>query len=317
MPGTAVKDLYQHLGVSRTATPEELKKAYRKLTRQYHPDRNPGDAEAEERFKDVSTAYEVLGDADKRKLYDEFGDISLTQGFDAERARAYRARSGGFPGFSGAGGDAVFDDFGQARATSFEDLLSALFRGGPGGSRARPAARRGADVTGEIAVSLMDALHGVAVPLRVDMGGQARTLDVKVPQGVPDGGKLRLRGQGGPGQPPGDVILTVRVKPHDHMRREGHDLHLRLPVSADEAYRGGPIEGVPTPWGPVALKLPAGAQNGQKLRLRGKGVQVPGRDPGDLYVTLDVRLPEAGDEELLAALQRLQGSHGVRATLHL
>lgn len=317
MPGTAVKDLYQHLGVSRTATPEELKKAYRKLTRQFHPDRNPGDAEAEERFKDVSTAYEVLGDPDKRKLYDEFGDMSLTQGFDAERARAYRARQGGFPGFSG-GGDAMFDDFGQARATSFEDLLSALFRGGAGGGpRGRPAARRGSDVTGEISVSLMDALHGVAVPLRVDMGGQARTLDVKVPQGVPDGGKLRLRGQGGQGQPPGDVILTVRVKPHDHMRREGHDLHLRLPVSAFEAYRGGPIEGVPTPWGPVTLKLPAGAQNGQKLRLRGKGVQVPGRDPGDLYVTLDVRLPEAGDEALLEALERLQGSHSVRASLHL
>jgi curved DNA-binding protein len=310
-----VKDLYQHLGVGRTASPEEIKKAYRKLTRQYHPDRNPGDAEAEERFKDVSTAYEVLGDPEKRKLYDEFGDISLTQGFDPERARAYRSRQGGFPGFPG-GGDAVFDDFGQARATSFEDLLSALFRGGPGGAR-RPTARRGVDVTGEIAVSLMDALHGVSVPLRVDLGGQARTLDVKVPQGVPDGGKLRLRGQGGPGQPAGDVILTVRVKPHDHMRREGHDLHLRLPVSAFEAYHGGPIEGVPTPWGPVTLKLPPGAQNGQKLRLRGKGVQVPGRDPGDLYVTLDVRLPAAGDEALLAALQRLQGHEKVRAGLHL
>lgn len=313
-----MKDLYQHLGVARTATPEELKKAYRKLTRQYHPDRNPGDAEAEEKFKDVSTAYEVLGDPDKRKLYDEFGDISLTQGFDPERARAYsRSRGGGFPGF-GSGGGAVFDDFGEARATSFEDLLSALFRGGgQGGPRGRPAARRGADVTGEISVSLMDALHGVSVPLRIDMSGQARTLDVKVPQGVPDGGKLRLRGQGGAGQPPGDVILTVRVKPHDHMRREGHDLHLRLPVSAYEAYHGGPIEGVPTPWGPVTLKLPPGAQNGQKLRLRGKGVQVPGRDPGDLYVTLDVRLPEAGDEELLAALERLQGSAKVRASLHL
>jgi DnaJ-class molecular chaperone len=318
MPGPAVKDLYQHLGVARTATPDELKKAYRKLTRQYHPDRNPGDAEAEEKFKDVSTAYEVLGDPDKRKLYDEFGDISLTQGFDPERARAYsRSRQGGFPGF-GSGGGAMFDDFGEARATSFEDLLSALFRGGgQGGARARPTARRGADVTGEISVSLMDALHGVSVPLRIDMGGQARTLDVKVPQGVPDGGKLRLRGQGGAGQPAGDVILTVRVKPHDHMRREGHDLHLRLPVSAYEAYRGGAVEGVPTPWGPVTLKLPAGAQNGQKLRLRGKGVQVPGRDPGDLYVTLDVRLPEAGDDDLLEALARLQGDAKVRASLHL
>ncbi len=311
-----MKDLYQHLGVSRSASPDEIKKAYRKLTRQYHPDRNPGDDKAEERFKDVSTAYEVLGDADKRKLYDEFGDISLTQGFDAERARAYRSRQGGFPGFSG--GEEVFHDFGEARATSFEDLLSALFRGGggPGGVR-RPVARRGADVTGEIAVSLMDALHGVSVPLRVDMGGQGRTLDVKVPQGMPDGGKLRLRGQGGPGQPAGDVILTVRVKPHDHLRREGADLHLRLPVTVLEAYRGGAVEGVPTPWGPVTLKLPAGAQNGLKLRLKGKGVQVPGRDSGDLYISLDVRMPAAGDEDLLEALERVQGDERVRAGLHL
>src|SRR5690606_17115657 len=130
--------------------------------------------------------------------------------------------------------------------------------------------------------------------------------DVKVPQGVPDGGKLRLRGQGGPGQPPGDVILTVHVRPHEHMRREGRDLHLRLPVTAYEAYRGGPVENVPTPWGPVTLKLPGGAQNGQKLRLRGKGVQIPGRDPGDLYVTLDVRLPAGGDERVLEALRQAQ-----------
>ncbi|WP_266221043.1 DnaJ C-terminal domain-containing protein [Paraliomyxa miuraensis] len=316
-----MKDLYQHLGVSRTASADEIKKAYRKLTRQYHPDRNPGDAEAEERFKDVSTAYEVLGDADKRTLYDEFGEVSLTQGFDPDKARAYaRARQGGFGGFGGGfGSEAGFSDFGEARATSFEDLLSALFRGGPGpgGAPRRPTARRGADVSGEITVSLMDALHGVSVPLRIDMGGQARTLDVKVPQGVPDGGKLRLRGQGGPGQPAGDVILTVHVRPHEHMRREGHDLHLRLPVSAYEAYRGGAIESVPTPWGPVTLKLPAGAQNGQKLRLRGKGVQVPGRDAGDLYITLDVRMPAGGNERLLEVLRQAQEHEQVRASMHL
>lgn len=312
-----MKDLYQALGVSKTASADEIKKAYRKLTKQYHPDRNPGDAEAEEKFKDVSTAYEVLGDADKRKLYDEFGDMSLTQGFDAEKARAYRqARAGGFgPGM----GDGVFHGFDEARATSFEDLLSALFRGGPGGpgGARRQVVRRGADVTGDISVSLMDALHGVTVPLRVDMGGKGKTLSVKVPQGVPDGGKLRLRGQGGPGQPNGDVILTVRVKPHEHLKRDGKHLYLRLPVTAFEAYRGGPVEDVPTPWGPVTLKLPKGAQNGQKLRLRGKGVQVPGRDAGDLYVTLDVRMPDAGDEDLLAALEKAQGSTDARAGLHL
>ncbi|MCH9681093.1 MAG: J domain-containing protein [Deltaproteobacteria bacterium] len=309
-----MKDLYKSLGVSRTANPAEIKKAYRKLTRQYHPDRNPGDAEAEERFKDVSTAYEVLGNDDKRSAYDEFGEVSLTQGFDADKARAYKSRRGGF---SPPGGGAVFDDLGDARATSFEDLITAMFGGGGQGATRRPVNRRGANIKGDISVSLMDALHGVSVPLRIDQAGQGRTLDVKVPQGMPDGGKLRLRGQGGPGQPSGDVILTVRVKNHDHLRREGRDLHLRLPVSAYEAYRGGPIEDVPTPWGPVTLKLPAGAQNGLKMRLRGKGVQVPGRDTGDLYVTLDVRLPGAGHEGLLEALEQAQGREQVRTGMHL
>lgn len=313
-----MKDLYQHLGVSRTATAEEIKKAYRKLTRQYHPDRNPGDEAAEEKFKDVSTAYEVLGDADRRKLYDEFGEISLTQGFDAEKARAYRQRGRGFgPGFGSSGGGPMFDDFGEARATSFEDLLSALFRGGNAGAAPRPVKRRGANVEGDISVSLMDALHGVTVPLRIDQGSQGRTLDVKVPKGMPDGGKLRLRGQGGKGQPNGDVILTVRVKPHERMRREGKDLHLRLPVTAYEAYRGGTLDHVPTPWGPVSLKIPKGAQNGQRLRLRGKGVQISGRDPGDLYITLDVRMPDPGNEDLLEALRKLQSSDDPRADLHL
>lgn len=313
-----VKDLYQHLGVSRTANADEIKKAYRKLTRQYHPDRNPGDEAAEEKFKDVSTAYEVLGDADKRTLYDEFGEMSLTQGFDANKARAYRQRSSGFPpGFGGSGGGPMFDDFGEARATRFEDLLTALFRGGGPAGASRPTTRRGSDVKGDISVSLLDALHGVSVPLRIDQGSQGRTLDVKVPQGMPDGGKLRLRGQGGKGQPNGDVILSVRVKPHDHMRRDGRNIHLRLPVTAFEAYRGGALDNVPTPWGPVTLKLPPGAQNGQRLRLRGKGVQITGRDPGDLYITLDVRMPDPGDDELLAALRKLQGHADPRGDLHL
>ena len=208
----------------------------------------------------------------------------------------------------------MFTDYGEANATSFEDLLSALFRGGQG----RPVTpRRGSNVTGDISVSLMDALHGVEVPLRIDQSGQGRTLTVKVPRGMPDGGKLRLRGQGGRGQPNGDIILSVRVKSSEHMRREGNDLHLRLLITSYEAYRGGAVDNVPTPWGPVTLKLPAGAQNGQKLRLRGKGVQISGRDPGDLYVTLDVRLPERGDKELLEVLRRLQEDEDPRKDMVL
>ncbi|NVB41676.1 J domain-containing protein [Pseudenhygromyxa sp. WMMC2535] len=326
-----MKDLYASLGVERTASQDEIKKTYRKLTRQFHPDKNPGDKAAEERFKEVSQAYEVLGDKEKRELYDEFGEMSLTQGFDAERARAYKqARSQGFgggyggsPGFGGGGfgpgGFSYnFNDFGDARETSFDDLLSRLFGGGrvhagaDAFGRGAPRSRRGQDVHGEISVTLMDSLLGVTVPLRVETNGDsARTLDVKVPEGITDGGKLRLRGQGGQGDPAGDIILTVRVLPGKNLQRDGTNLRSKLPVTALEAYRGGPVD-VPTPWGPVTMRLPAGVQNGQTMRLRDKGVRLRGEPRGDLFVTLDVRLPPPGDEELLAVLERLQGEEELR-----
>lgn len=329
-----MKDLYQSLGVERSASQDEIKKAYRALTRRFHPDKNPGDKSAEDRFKEVSNAYEVLGDADKRSLYDEFGEMSLTQGFDAERARAYkqaRSRSyaggggypGGFPGGGPGGGPGGyssygFSDFGDARETSFDDLLSRLFGGGRvsgdvfGRAQRGPVTRRGADIHGEISVSLLDSVLGVTVPLRIESaGGQARTLDVRVPEGLTDGGKLRLRGQGAPGDPPGDIILTVGVLAGKNLERDGTNLRMKLPVTAYEAYRGGPID-VPTPWGSVTMKLPAGTQNGQTLRLRDKGVRIRGEARGDLFVTVDIRMPEGGDEELLAALERLQGQTAVR-----
>lgn len=326
--GARVKDLYQTLGVPRTASKQEIKKAYRALTQKFHPDKNPGDKAAEDRFKEVSAAYEVLEDEDRRKLYDEFGDISLTQGFDPERARAYQQAQRGFgtrPGPGGFGGF-QFHDFGDARETSFDDLLSRLFGGGriddmgfggPGGGPGGRIRRRGQDLSGDLRIGFLEALHGTTVPLRVDSnGGGSRTLDVKVPAGFPDGSKLRLRGQGGPGQPPGDILLTVHVGAHPRMTRDGQNLHMILPVTAYEAYRGGPVD-VPTPWGAVTLKLPAGSQNRQTLRLRGKGIHAAGKPDGDLLVTLDVRMPAAGDEDLLAALQRLQADEKVREDVQM
>lgn len=321
-----MKDLYQTLGVAKSASQQEIKKAYRALTQKYHPDKNPGDNAAEERFKDVSSAYEVLGDGERRKLYDEFGDISLTQGFDPERARAYQQAQrgyGGAPGGPGGFGGFQFHDFGDARDTSFDDLLSRLFGGGrindmnfggPGGSRIR---RRGQDLSGEIRVGFLEALKGTTVPLRVDSeSGGHRTLDVKVPAGFPDGSKLRVRGQGGKGDPPGDILLTVRVGAHPRMSREGQNLRMTLPVTALEAYRGGSVD-VPTPWGAVTLKLPAGTQNRQTLRIRGKGIHQSGRPDGDLLVTLDVRMPAPGDEELLEVLERLQADQDVRGDVQM
>ncbi len=319
-----MKDLYETLGVGRNASASEIKKAYRSLTRKYHPDKNPGDKAAEERFKSVSSAYEVLADSDRRANYDEFGDMSLTQGFDAQRARAYKANQERAYAGSGFGGgfpmdDSMFENVGDAKATSFDDLLGRLFGGGRvRSSPTQPRARKGADISGDISVSFNDALHGTTVPLRIDSAdGGMSTLDVKVPAGMKSGGKLRLRGKGGAGSPPGDIILTVKVGSHKLLSREGNDLRLRLPVTALEAYRGGAID-VPTPWGTVTVKLPAGSQSGQTLRLRGRGVRPSGNQPaGDLLVALDVRLPEAGDERLLELLTDLQGSANPRASLVL
>ncbi len=320
-----MKDLYQSLGVKRDASKADVKKAFRKLTQQYHPDKNPGDKQAEERFKEVSTAYEVLGDEDKRKLYDEFGEMSLTQGFDPKRARAYKQARSGFGGGAGRGGfpGGNFSNFNDARGTSFDDLLSQMFGGGQvrdaddllGNVRGRRRATTH-NIEGEITVNFTDALFGTTVPLQVSSrGGTKRTLDVRVPKGMRDGGKLRLRGQGG-GSPPGDILLTVKVRDHRLLRREGDNLHMDLPVTALEAYRGGKID-VPTPWGAVTLKLPAGAQSGQQVRLKGRGVKQARKPDGDLMLTLSVKLPDKGDEALLEALERLQKDEDVRTNLVL
>ncbi len=317
-----MKDLYESLGVARAASQEDIKKAYRKLTREFHPDLNPGDKAAEDRFKEISAAYDVLSDKDKRALYDEFGAMSLTEGFDAKRARAYREtkRHYGATGPSGFGADGFFRDASQARTTAFDDLLSQLFGGGRvhtnfdmGGGR--PTSRKGADVEGTIGVSFLDALAGVTVPLRIEgQDGNVRSIDVKVPAGMPDGGKLRLKGQGGAGVPPGDVLLTVTVKPHKHLTRDGQNLRMRLPITAYEALAGASID-VPTPHGDVSLKVPAGAQNGQILRLKGRGVRQGGKPDGDLFLELDVRLPATADDALLKALKRLQDNEHPRAEL--
>lgn len=331
-----MKDLYQSLEVSRDASQDEIKRSFRKLTSKYHPDRNPDDAAAEERFKQVSQAYDVLGDAEKRKDYDEFGEISLTQGFDRQRARAYRQAGGGRGfggpgggfggGFSGAsgGGYTNFGDFGEARSASFDDLLSKLFGGATVSEQGSPfgaasaRSRKGYDIQGKVQVSLQEALLGTTVPLRISSEGQkeGRTLDVRIPAGVADGSKLRLRGQGGRGQPPGDVILSVEVQDGRYLKRSGHDLRLRLPVSALEAYKGAKVD-VPTPWGTLALSLPPGSQSGQTLRLKGKGVKVKGEAKGDMLVTLEVQMPPAGDEKLLEALERLQANTNAREQLTL
>lgn len=301
------RDLYEVLGVAKDASADTVRKAYRKLARKYHPDVNPGDDEAETRFKEVAAAYDVLSDDERRKAYDEFGFDSLKSGFDPEKARAYqqwqqgRRRTGygdggfdvgGFGGFGGMGGDV--GDLGDFFSRMRQQQAS------------RP--RRGGDVHASLQVDLATAMRGTQVAVEVPApGGGTRSVQVRIPPGADDGDTLRIRGKGAPGMnggPDGDLVIEVGVKEHPVFAREGLDLRVDLPVTLHEAYSGAKVP-VPTMDGEVTMTIPEGAQSGQTLRLKGKGVS-RGKKTGNLYVTLKVVLPKKGDEALAAALKEAE-----------
>ncbi len=295
----AQRDLYEILGVPRTSSADELKKAYRRLAKKYHPDVNPGNKAAEERFKEITAAFEVLSDEKRRKLYDEFGADALRTGFDEKRAEEYRRwkRQGAPPG----GMPFDFGDFatvnvGDMGSFDFGSIFGEIFGGGRGRARGRraPMATPGADAIATVEVTLRDAVLGAERDVRID----GKTLRVKIPQGVSDGSRIRLAGQGGPGQsggPAGDLFLEVKLAPHPHVRREGKDLFLDLPVTVPEAVGGAEVR-LPTFEGPVSLRVPKGAQSGMRLRLRGKGLpDLKGGPRGDLYAIVQIVLPRATD----------------------
>jgi curved DNA-binding protein len=303
------KDLYAVLGVARDADAETIKKAYRKLASKLHPDKNPGDKAAEARFKEINHANDVLADAQKRAIYDEFGEDGLREGFDVERARTYKqwaaqgggGRPGGFGGgvriedlFGGAGGGGTLNDV-------FGDIFS---RGGRGGGGRRRT--RGDDVDGEVTIEFGAAVRGAEVQLTPRAGGTPIT--VRIPAGAEDGARVRVAGQGGPSPTPGgtagDLLLTIRVRPHAHFKREGDDLHLELPITLVEAYQGGKVR-VPTLDGGVTMKVPARTQTGSTLRIRGKGVQKRGQEPGDLYVHFRVLVPTSDDPRVAQAIEEI------------
>jgi curved DNA-binding protein len=293
------KDLYGALGVARDAGEDEIRKAYRRLARQYHPDVNPNDQKAEERFKEISFAYDVLSDPEKRARYDEFGAQGLQPGFDPEQARAYKRWS------EGARRSPSHEAFGEE--IDLDELFGRLGGlGGLGGREWRRAPRRGRDAHAEVAVDLLDAVLGREVRLEVPGRG---TLRVRIPAGAEDGTRVRLAGQGEPGAegaPPGDLYLNLRVRPHPFFRREGDDLALDLPVTLPELALGASIE-VPTPDGVATVKVPPHARPGQRLRLRGKGAGRRGTsERGDLYLRLVVDLPEGRDAELEEIAKRME-----------
>jgi curved DNA-binding protein len=295
----AGKDLYAILGVARDASSDEIRKTFKKLARKLHPDVNPGDAAAEARFREVSAAYNVLSDAEKRKLYDEFGDVALQAGFDAAAAERMRRFGGGSPfdfgswsqSFGGGGG-------------GLDELLGSLF-GGRGGGRFNRGPRRGRDKEVELKVDLPLSVKGGTATIRI-----GKPIEVKIPKGVREGQALRLAGLGEPGSgggPAGDLLVRVRVLSHPTYRREGDDLHVEVPVTLAEAIRGGPVE-FEGPTGPVTVKLPAGTQSGQTFRLRGLGARSGGNLLARVLVTApapDALRDEAKSAELDALAEKL------------
>ncbi|MGK3989966.1 J domain-containing protein [Sorangium sp. So ce136] len=311
------RDLYSVLGVSRDADEDAIKKAFRKLAMKYHPDKSPGKAN-EQKFKEINQAHEVLSDKAKRALYDEFGEESLSQNFDPERARAYRRYANARAPGGGRGGPANFDVqeiFGNAAGGGgdFSDILGDLFgraRGGGGGGagrRGQPMRSRGGDVEQDLTIDFVSAVRGTT--LQLQRADEPEPVTVRVPPGAAEGSRLRIRGQGGPGVgggEAGDLLLNIHVTPHPFFKREGDDLHLDVPVTLGEAYRGEKIR-IPTPDGEVTLKIPARTQTGQVIRLRGKGIARKGKEPGDLYVKFLVHVPTVDDPEVAKAIDLLDG----------
>ncbi len=292
------EDLYAVLGVARGASQDEIRKAYRRLAKELHPDFNPGDRAAEEKFKKISAAYEILGDPEKRARYDR-GEIDET-GAEKPRYRTYRdfADSGAGERYHTGRGFEDFADLG--------DIFSELFGGG---ARRRAGPTRGADVRYHLVVDFLDAVRGATRRVVLPDGS---ALDVTIPAGIESGQVIRLRGKGAPGfegGPPGDALVEIEVRPHPLFTREGNDIRVTLPITVDEAVLGGKVE-VPTVDGPVRMTIPRGASSGRVLRLRGKGVRDPRTGKrGDQYVRLEIVLPEKIDPELESFMRRWRESH--------
>lgn len=316
------EDYYKVLGVSRNASGAEIQKAYRDLARKYHPDLNPDDKTAKEKFQRVQSAFDVLNDPQKRELYDRYGSSF------AERAAAGRGGPGGprAADFEDIDLSQFFGERFGAEPGGFSDLFRQFTRAGGAGprqprSRGR-ARRRGADVQHDITVPFTLAIGGGAMSLAVEREtGRVERIEVKIPPGIDEGKRIRLRGQGGPapeGGEPGDLLLTVHVEPHRWYQRRGKDLIVRLPVSLGEAAAGATVD-VPTPRGNVvALRIAPGTSSGTKLRIKGYGVAPPGQTPGDLLAEVQIVLPKDLVDEARETLRQFDEQHPVepRRELH-
>ncbi len=318
------KDLYAVLGVAKDADEDAIKKAFRKLAMKYHPDKNPAKS-SEQRFKDVNQAHEVLSDPKKRALYDEFGEESLSQNFDADRARVIRQYGGAGAGPPRGGGrrrpgfdvQDIFGGGGGAGGADFDDLFGEVFnRGGRGGARApRRGARAGHGELGDHRLRVGGEGHAAPAPARRRRRSRCASHPART-RAAACASPVRAARASAAGRP-GDLLLTIHVTPHPFFKREGDDLHVEVPVTLGEAYRGEKIR-VPTPDGEVTLKVPKHTQSGNVTRLRGKGVTRKGKEPGDLYVKFIIHVPTEDDPEVASAVDVLAAkmTGDVREGLH-
>jgi DnaJ-class molecular chaperone len=300
MESELASDPYTVLGVKRNASQEDIQKAYRQLAKKLHPDLNPGNKKAEDQFKDISAAYDLLGDAAKRARFDR-GEIDAS-GQERPAQHFYRD-------FAGGAGHAYSSDAGFADFADAEDIISEIFgrQGRQAGANVR---MRGADVRYHLTLNFLDAINGGKQQLQLPDGS---SLEVKIPPGIQNGQVLRLRGKGQPGLnggPQGDALIEIEVQPHPIFTRKDDDIHIELPIPLADAVLGGKIS-VPTPTGPVTMKVPKWSNTGTVLRLKGKGVPRGDNTRGDEYVALKVMLPDKPDPELeqLIAQWRTKATH--------
>lgn len=310
------RDYYDILGVSRNASEDEIRTAYRKLARQHHPDVNKS-PDASKRFAEITEAYDVLSDAEKRRQYDRFGRVDGAAGVGAgSTGGAWSYTSGG----RGPGGVGGVDPSGYG---DFEDIFAEFFGGrsqspfGGAGAGARPSGRatqrpaKGQDVTADLPVTFLTAAKGgtESVRLSIGTGSQPQQIEVKIPSGIEHGAKLRLKGRGRPGHqggPPGDLILSVSVGSHPHFRRDGLDLLIDVPISIAEAALGTSVT-IPLLEGSADIRIPPGASSGQKLRLKGKGITSAAGRTGDLYAVIQIKGPAQLSDRARSILTELAG----------
>ena len=314
-----MRDPYEILGIAKTANETEIKKAFRTLAKKHHPDKHAGDAAAQKRFQEISGAYDILGDKQKRAQYDAgaIGADGNPKGFDPRQGgfRQGNPFGGGFGGGGGPGAREFHFSFDDAPggAAGFEDIFADLMGGGRRAKGAQGRAAKGEDFAAAVTVSFAEAAGGGTRRVMLQNGEQ---IDVKIPAGVKDGQVVRVKGRGGGGGrggPNGDILLTVSVAPHPFMTRDGNDIRMDLPVTLKEAVLGAKVP-VPTLTGTVSLSVPPNSNTGTVLRLKGKGIAA-NDGPGDFYVRLVVTLPEKPDESLRGFVQGWSPDYDPRAKI--